>query len=1608
MKFTKYVACILVVLMLVSTFVACGGNSNTEGTTSSVSSENVVESSDAESATSKETEATSKTEATSETEVTSEIEATSEIKATSETEVTSETETTSETEVTSETEAIYETEATSETEATTESETVTTIPRPEIVENASSLANGVSAHYSDGSRKDYYVNNQNMTVHLGLGGDGNKAVRSITNKKGGVYIENTMDVYAIVSGERYTFSNSNVKARANIYRLGYYFYDVHVLDQSLFDATAITARTDIEVSEENIFEQYDIAPVFSNGEVIYKVKSVRDPNIAFKTNYVAAEYNCISFKMKANAASIGNIYVCAGGDRLFSGSRVMSFDIINDGEYHTYVIDLASAIKDYTGTVTGIRFDVGHSEGETIGIKDIQAVKVNTDVPELYLDRTLNTYSDKLHQVIHVVAKENVTNIEALGMITRIDASTVAKVIVKDKNGISDSIEGVDWSSAEYIGFDVKDAGVFGYILPEHKESGSFSVTLENGYYVIDQVSAPEGNKLDAKAGFNMGNRIYTDENHSFDAFVKEAEYERNPIETIRVTDGSGSSKYVGYDHLRGAYRFEIAGTDFSTAYYKTPDHHFSVSVMIDGIAEDRSIYIYTHTLSQGLEGSAMLDLNNMLLPINVEVCKNFCGEDEEPLFDDGDVGYGEAIVPIYIRGGEELEFTILNLYQNWGNYPLKQLSAIQYYAPYYHLSTGVSETNCISPYYGRTKTLYTLPDHRAMSAPLWESQPQHTAGGHHIFLKYVDKYGVYSASETREHTINSSGLTYVDLSMGYMSDDGRIKATYQHIEMPQTDENRTYYIMTYEVLEDIEFDSFKEDFQFYSMQGYVPYKNLSYLDANNEFKVTKNSPNKAKYYSLGTEAPYFALYGADHNDYINLSCIIADWDIVIGGEKFDGNLAIKNADSICSLTLNIEEVTLKAGDTMKICMILTPWGYTDSTDDTLVRNIRENTCLDPIAVTSETDKVIDNMFMPEVRSADGESAIFTLSGGPDRVAVRVYGFDAIGVPKLYEQIKGKWRQVKIASDNRYDGYWVYLDEDGTLSYSFVIDREDGAETSFKVAVEEPEYMKHNLSVGYEPSGKGDGKIVKKCVDCGEVFIKKECGHVNGEIYEDEGSGKLFVNCPDCESNVEYGCKHEDVYYSWVEGEAKENVTCTKCGHNEVIDARMIVFFQTCYNLGASNSQYYEGKELQTVDFGGMPTHTANHGLVSGQWAYVSGGIKELAFSVDGGNNWYKVHNVVESAIASENYYNTIAAKIPTFANDYEKNIIMGVAGAVRLDTRTGNGYSLEVDQARAIAYAIIEGYLPEDVTTFTLTLGAVPRDNDSAVVPLVNCINVAVQESEKAVIADVLSSVSCLHRNVTINEKCEQICTKCGEKASDELIHTPSDEWTEASDGSGLLVIKCTVCDAVLETNACKHTNATYSWVEGEAKENKLCIDCGHSEIVDARFIVSFDSCYNNGATNASILNGTSIVTSDYAGKPTHIAYHGLVSNGWCYVSGGVKEYVFSVDGGKTWYKVSNVYGSSVGSQDHYNAIVRAIPSFATEEDKEIILNLAGAIKFSTRTGNGYGLEVNQAQAVAKAVEDGYIASTTSTFTIILGAVPIENDTAIVPVVQFINVKLP
>ena len=290
------------------------------------------------------------------------------------------------------------------------------------------------------------------------------------------------------------------------------------------------------------------------------------------------------------------------GEKTSFGSQSVSFKPIADGEFHTYYIKI-DGLTDYTGSVTGIRFDLDGNEGDIFELKDIKAVKGNTNnSPQLGLNRIFNTYSDKLVQTLQVTARSNTSDIAEIGMVTNISADTVEKLILKDANGMHTSLDGVDWSSAEYIAFDIKNVGIFGYILLPDETSGSLKVTLEGGKYVIVQSRAPEGNTLlvpDSTTlntgDFYMGQRIYTDENHDFTAFLNEAYCERNPLPTENIIidyESSDKGAYIGYNALRGTYEFTLKSSGFGTAYYYEQNKHYGVKFTVKGDGYDRTIYI--------------------------------------------------------------------------------------------------------------------------------------------------------------------------------------------------------------------------------------------------------------------------------------------------------------------------------------------------------------------------------------------------------------------------------------------------------------------------------------------------------------------------------------------------------------------------------------------------------------------------------------------------------------------------------------------------------------------------------------------------------------------------------------------------------------------------------------------------------------------------------------------------------------------------------------------------------------------------------------------------------------------------------------------------------
>ena len=920
------------------------------------------------------------------------------------------------------------------------------------IRTAASLANGVQGRFTDAGRNKFLLENRQMSLLYDLTGEGTKGTEVFCSADGIPYFKNTGEAAVILpDGSELSAANSPKNGRMNSHRLGLYYYDFRFCDQ-LF----VKGGVPEEGAEE---DGYDIikksggwsthdtsAVVKKDGGLTYTVTSDYDPYIYTTVRFSAEKYDAVTMTIRTQSAAQGEIFIVSGSHSGYSAEQRTSFNV-TAGEWTTVTVPL-SVMPDYTGTVSGFRIDAGAEAGETVEVRELRAVKTGAASVPFALERVYHTYPDKVHEVLRVVATGDYADGGRFVTRTVIPADTVAGILLKNGAGESSDVNGFDFTDAEFVGFDIRDAGIWGVIMPDLADNGDLRVELSDGNYILTRgIDLPE--RVTAGEDVLFGHRIYASPEHDFDGLRREAEIERHPLRNAGIAKEGDGAKYAGYDPLAGCYRFTVRSSDFNRAYYQDPDKQYAVHARFSGDGEaDRVVWVQAAIENNGsLEGAAVLDEAGVLLPIPVEVSKNFCGEYEEPLFDPADTGYGEAYFPLTVGADEEKRLTVLHLYQNWGLYPLKQLSSIAFHIPYYHLSVGVTETNCIAPYFVYGKDGWTLPDFRANSAPLWDSQPQHTSAGRLYFLTYTDAEGQRSKSESQSAEIVSPGPVYADIGMDYLSDDGRIRASYRHTETAQTDENRTYYHIRLDVLEDISFADFRRDFSFFTFDGRsVYYGQTGYLGEDG-VPVTEKSRVGERVLVLGEQYPYYDYFGGDKADSVNFALIVRSADITVGGEPFGGRFVFydRNSGSLNtgSLSLDLGAVTLKKGDRLELEIILLPWGYSDSTDDANVLAVRQDSCVDPVRLTVLEGEAVADSVIPSVRAADNR-ARFRLEGGGSTAAVRIYGFGSRTLPRITAEVDGEEIPLALSGKNGYDGYQVFYDGDGTYSFAFNVDMDRG------------------------------------------------------------------------------------------------------------------------------------------------------------------------------------------------------------------------------------------------------------------------------------------------------------------------------------------------------------------------------------------------------------------------------------------------------------------------------------------------------------------------------------------------------------------------------------
>ncbi|MCR5694318.1 MAG: hypothetical protein K6G89_05030 [Clostridia bacterium] len=938
---------------------------------------------------------------------------------------------------------------------------------------AADLLNGIQGCYDSPERNGFTVSNLNSKAGITLKGGSERGLTSIMNANGVKLLDGGITGY-VRTADGFTYgTTSSSTARVNTNKMGVYYYEVNIRDLG-FDTIGsgtgsyeIVAPVDLSYADRNghNVESFTV----SDGVISFTVESSSDPYIVFVLSQPLNGANSICFDITSDgSAASGQIFYTYDGGKSFGEEQKRNFKFdpgCTKQRVCVYIPDLDGA----KGNIRGIRFDVdGTNEGDSFKIENVTLAKAPS-VPDVKygFEQTLHSYSDKLHSELRILYDVAQDNLAEFGGQYSVPKDTVEKLTVALPGGtVLDTItENID--NFEYIGFDIKDAGVFG-IIAENDNVTKTRVFPEGNCYVIEIYTDISGNHKKGTST-SFGHRIYADGKHDFDELRQEAYFERNPL-AFEVTEQhtkQSKMKATGYDTNIGAYTVSVGGTDFSTAYRtKNRNTYYGGTIKVSASSDNRKIYFVSNGNNGCLESAAILDDKDMLVPIQPEVCKNFVGEYEESYYDPKDTQWGVTVFPLVVEAGKDLTYTMLNLYQGWGTHALKQISSISFHIGYYHLSTGVTESNCIAPYFVYGRDGWTLPDFRGCSGIMWSSQPQFNSVGRPRFVSYKVGSKVYQ-SEYTDTEIRSVGPVYSDLDYSYKTFDGTIAYTLRHVEFPSNDENRTYYVISGEVLEDVTFDKAREKFTlFYFDPRFQCMATTKYKAEDGSLVELTNSTRKAQkeqIYKLAPDNPYFSLYDytlQSDNDVENFGFIVKSFEMTVGGKKIENGLVMRNSVFSDGAYLNKVEIGVdadalefKKGDTFKLVCILLPFGVKNQKDDNNVTYVIEDSINYPWRVSSvTTGKIIEDDYLAIVE-CENDVAEFTVTGGRNANAVRVAGFTKLVRPKIQELVNGSWVDYTYNVLD-FDGYQVNYTLEGFFDYSFIVDMENFTDSrTFRVTL---------------------------------------------------------------------------------------------------------------------------------------------------------------------------------------------------------------------------------------------------------------------------------------------------------------------------------------------------------------------------------------------------------------------------------------------------------------------------------------------------------------------------------------------------------------------------
>ncbi len=801
------------------------------------------------------------------------------------------------------------------------------------------------------------------------------------------------------------------RARMNVWSASPYYHDCHILDIPLlaedevapYRAPAGPALQTFDLSKghEGFAPLHSVSFARADGALRVTMAG-EDPYLALPPVSLQGPVR-LQMRLRSEAGGGGAIYWATDG-RPIDGSKVTTFGVSGDSQWHDVDVTLNDAKR-----ITTLRFD---PPGES-GTCDIQKIVVRKAAGSSGLPKPARG-----ELIFH--AQPDRLAIEV--RVEPVDGKPAVKTILLDADGQAQA------------------AGAAGGLLATLGSGKESAVLLAPNESVLN------GHTLRMPASGQRPGAFVVLRPSTEQSPMDRMAGDITPLAAGAVKTEDGH--WLGYDPIAGFYvadvKTEPGAFGFDTMYHN-PTRRMRLGVDLRNDKLPREMLVKLRTGAGGLEAGVLTDPFGFMLPVAAFVSKNFGGEMEEP----DDTGFGDVYFPLSVAPGEQKTFAVEPLMQNWGIWPLKQVSSIRFFLIYWHCSTGVSESTCWAMDWMPTKNaIFEIPDFRPMSGPFWPGQPQHDCQHWPGWLQYNDTKGRLCYERTEFDSVSPSLARF---TMFYHTSDHTARASVQAYEAPQRDEMRTMLHLRYDWDKPctIEGDA-RRGFRWLNMSHFRGRNELVLWTGPDGKTQQRAVPAKDDLVLLGqpmaAEAPFMASEGPKER--YGVLTLVRRFHARLGGKEYDRpafSAAFDAKDNSTWLTVDAQKLQLQPGDYLEADVMLMPHGEPSPPGFKAERE-RERFGIHPVKVTAHIgEKVAD--YPPQIRAID-DVAAFKLEGGHGDLPLLVEGLTAWKAPMLWTN--GIWQDHQVHGG---DGYQMQPDGKGGYRATFMAPHRDGQSYEFLVGL---------------------------------------------------------------------------------------------------------------------------------------------------------------------------------------------------------------------------------------------------------------------------------------------------------------------------------------------------------------------------------------------------------------------------------------------------------------------------------------------------------------------------------------------------------------------------